>query len=104
MQSKSQIKYNNSLKGIQRNIKYKQSEKYILFRKEYNKFHHPLNVFKQYHNFVIENCAICNSNKKIEMHHPNNKLPLHIYFLCRKHHLEQHGMIENNSILKECED
>lgn len=43
--------------------------------------------------FVIENCAICNSSKNIEMHHPNPDLSLHIYFLCRKHHLQQHGWI-----------
>jgi len=100
MQSKSQIKYNNSLKGIQRNIRYEQSKKYKSLRKEYNKLHHYINLFRQYHNFVMENCAICGSNKT-ECHHPNTKLPLHIYFLCRKHHLEQHGMIESSSILKE---
>lgn len=98
MQSLSQIKYNRSPKGIQRNIKYKKSKKYKLFRKKYNAFHHDLNTFKQYHNFVIENCAICNTNKNIEMHHPNPKMPLHIYFLCKIHHGEQHGKIVKSLI------
>jgi hypothetical protein len=83
---------------------YKQTQKYKEVQSSYWKsnkgkkmnkknryLHRPLGYLKRYYGFIMENCAICNS-PNTEFHHPNNNLPLHIYFLCRKHHLEQHGV------------
>ena len=38
-------------------------------------------------------CAICGSSNA-EIHHPNYRVPNNIYWLCNKHHLEQHGKIK----------
>lgn len=35
-------------------------------------------------------CAVCGSPQS-EMHHPDYSRPLHIYWLCRPHHLEWHA-------------
>jgi len=65
--------------------------------------HYQIDMLKRYGYLIMENCAICN-NPKTECHHPNNKLPLHVYWLCKKHHVEQHyKKIEILSILKERE-
>jgi hypothetical protein len=101
-------KYINSLKGKETHkravIKYINSEHGKIMRNKEEQLRAPLHNINWRHDLIMENCAICNSSK-IELHHPNNKLPLHVYWLCKKHHVEQHyKRIENNSILKECED
>lgn len=53
------------------------------------RFHNPIHHLSHRLNWIVENCAVCNTNKNIEMHHPNPDMPLHIYFLCKKHHFEQ---------------
>jgi hypothetical protein len=50
--------------------------------------HNPINNLKRL-GFIMENCAICDF-PYTEFHHPNSKLPFHIYFLCYNCHKEQH--------------
>lgn len=54
------------------------------------KLHGHTSYLKYHYSLILENCAICDTSKDIQMHHPNPDLPLHVYFLCRKHHFEQH--------------
>jgi len=67
-----------------------------IYHKKRNILSNSINYFRCRKDFIIENCAICNSNKEIEFHHPNPNLPLHIYFLCHKHHFEIHDMNGSN--------
>jgi hypothetical protein len=96
-------KYNKSKKGIIVRNRYNNSERGLMLRKRADKLHFPINNLKERGLITMENCAICDY-PYTEFHHPNKKLPLHIYFLCNYHHREQHGKIGNYSILKECED
>jgi hypothetical protein len=98
-------KYEQSLKGketrkkyynenreilLKRTLKYQQSNIGKINRKKYNAIHNPINKLKNTGHVIMENCAICNS-PNTEFHHPNNNLPLHIYFLCKECHDNQHG-------------
>lgn len=47
-------------------------------------------------------CCIC-GNEKAEMHHPDHSKPLHVFWVCRKHHLAWHE-IEKLDIGLEFED
>lgn len=86
----------NKHKIYQKNYqkKYRQSEHGKQIRKNYvklkkiNYLHNPIAYLKRHGLLIFENCAICDSHKKIECHHPNIKLPLHVYFLCKKCHRE----------------
>lgn len=69
--------------------RHQQTNKYKQRVKKYRLIHTPIQHLKDRHFFIMENCAICN-NSNTEFHHPNNELPLHIYFLCKKCHEEQH--------------
>jgi hypothetical protein len=72
------------------NKKYQQSKKGKLVLKRIHKFHKPIQYLKNKNLLILENCAICNSNKNIELHHPNPEMTLHIYFLCKSCHYIQH--------------
>ena len=37
-----------------------------------------------------KNCSICDSNEKIEKHHPDYSKPLDVVYLCKFHHFESH--------------
>jgi len=65
--------------------KYRKTDKYKLLQI----LHRQINNLKNQNNLIMENCAICNK-LFTEFHHPNNKLPLHVYFLCKECHYEQH--------------
>lgn len=41
-------------------------------------------------NFIYERCALCSTNKNIQLHHPNYNISYHFYFLCRKCHRAIH--------------
>ncbi len=43
-----------------------------------------------------ENYAVCGSEKS-QIHHEDYSNPLNIIWLCRKHHLEHHKTLTNNS-------
>lgn len=40
-------------------------------------------------NIEISPCCVCGSSES-EMHHPDHNQPLHVYWLCREHHLAWH--------------
>lgn len=86
--------YRNSKKGklVHKiaNKKWRKSKSGVSYMERGHKLMDSIHYLKYYYNTPMENCAICNS-PNTEFHHPNNKLPLHIYFLCKKHHGEQHG-------------
>lgn len=46
-----------------------------------------INNLLRYHN-VREMCAICGSNRNVEVHHENYNEPFIIIWLCREHHLK----------------
>lgn len=64
--------------------------------KRQSKFYYNIKNLRYRKNLILENCAICDSSDKIEIHHPNIDMSdyrfqsLHVYFLCHKHHMNQH--------------
>jgi hypothetical protein len=98
-----QSRYKKSIKGKIANHRYLHSDKYKLVKKKYIKskkggivrerekaLYNPINSLKIRYGFVMENCAICDSNKNIQFHHPNKELPLHVYFVCISCHYDIH--------------
>jgi len=76
--------------------KYYKTKKGKLKQKQNNILHQPIKNLRKDKYLIIENCAICNSSKNIEIHHPNPDYSdldfqkFHIYFLCNYHHLKEH--------------
>jgi hypothetical protein len=41
-----------------------------------------------------EPCKVCGDVNKVHGHHPDYSKPLHVVWLCPKHHVEEHRLIE----------
>jgi hypothetical protein len=57
---------------------------------EINALIKPIFIIQEQTIFIFESCAICGATTDIELYYPNHDLPLHIYFLCKKHNPEKY--------------
>jgi hypothetical protein len=42
---------------------------------------------------IPQPCEICGSTEKIEGHHDDYRKPLDVVWMCKKHHMEMHGLV-----------
>ena len=50
-------------------------------------------AYKKGH-LTLRPCVICGSNYRVNGHHPDYAKPLHVIFLCQRHHMRFHYVLE----------
>lgn len=72
--------------------------------KEVNKFYSKVRYAIKTGKIVKQPCEIC-GEIKVEAHHSDYNKPLKVMWLCKEHHLSQHGrngIIKNHKICGDC--